>query len=65
MLPVSHPTLGFQGGMQLLRATLRDVQLDQTDRPARVVVDPDVLDVDATGADVGEEPGQLARMVRH
>ena len=44
---------------------LLDDQLDEADGAAGVVVDADVLDVDADLAGVGEQPGQLARVVGH
>ena len=47
----------------MLGAPLVDDELDQPDRPALVVVDVHVLDVDLAGTGVGEEPGQLARVV--
>ena len=49
----------------MLDTVLGHGQLDETHRTVRVVVDVQVLHVDAALPGVGKQPGQLARMVGH
>ena len=62
---MGRPAAGFESGQQVLGAALLDDELGEPDRAARVVVDVDVLDVDADLAGVAEEARQLARVVGH